>query len=169
MKTFVKKLLALGSLSGMFAGVVSAQSAAQINITYTALPGTPAPSTIVLIGIGLLATFVAYRKMRKLPFGRALTAILFVAALGVLELNKAFAFPAITESMTGPGPLVFSLLSQQVGFVQNNTGVSQQITGITLNPNPSNLTLITPTSTPPCQVGMTLANGQGCYIEPIAS
>jgi hypothetical protein len=165
MKTFVKRLLASGSLLGMFAGAVSAQSTAQFNITYTSLSGAPAPSTFVLIGIGLLFTFVAYRKMRKLPMARALAAILFVAALGVLELNKAFAVPPTTESMTGPGPLVFSLGSGQEAFVQNNTGVSQQITGITLNPNPSSLAIVTPPGTPQCVVGMTLTSGQGCYVE----
>ena len=103
--------------------------------------------------------------MRKLPVGRALAAILFVAALGVLELSKAYAIPPTTESMTGPGPLVFSLGSGQTGFVQNNTGVSQQITGITLNPNTAGLSIVTPVGTPQCAVGITLANGGGCYIE----
>ena len=160
----MKRLLVSGSLLGMFAGIASAQATAQFNITYSALSVTPAPTTILLVGIGLLLTFVAYRKMRRLPAGRPMVAILFAIGLTFVEPSKALSLVS-TQSMTGPGPLQFSVTDGQEMGVVNNTGVSQQITGITLNPNPRFLVIIAPPDTPQCTVGMTLANGAQCFVE----
>jgi hypothetical protein len=162
----MKRLWVSGSLLGMFAGVASAQGTAQFNITYQAVgvTVTPAPTTILLVGIGLLLTFVAYRKTRRLPLGRSMVAILFAAGLAFVTLNKASA-NVPTQSLTGPGPLQFSVTNGQEMRVLNNTGVSQQITGITLNPNPGSLAIVTPPDGPQCIVGFTLANGAQCFVE----
>jgi len=162
----MKRLLIVGASVGLFANIASAQASATFNISYASLPATPAPSTFLLAAIGLLAAFFAYRRMQKLPAGRPLAAILLAIGLGFVQMNKLSATLSVTtESMTGPGPLVFSLVNSQVGNVVNNTGVSQQITGIILNPNPSGLVLVTPQLSPQCTVGMTLASGAGCYVE----
>ena len=161
----MKKLLSFGSLLSLFAACASAQTSPTVNISYAALSATPAPSTIVLTTLGLLATFIAYRKLRRLPAGRSLAAILMAIGLASVATKAS---PFLTESMTGAGPLQFTLGNALTAQVTNNTGTSQQITSITLNPNPSSLTLVAPSSTPQCTVGLTLANGGVCYVEVIA-
>jgi len=161
----MKRFWMIGASLGLLAGKAFAVSPVQLNIAYSALPPTPSPSTIVLTALGLLITFAAYWKMRNRSVGRPLAAILFAIGLGLVQMNKASANAVPTESMTGPGPLQFTLGPRQEGYVVNNTGVSQQITGITLNPNPGGLVLIPPADGSPCTVGLTLANGAGCYVE----
>jgi hypothetical protein len=162
----MKKFLSFGSLLSLFAACASAQTSPTVNISYAALSATPAPSTIVLTTLGLLATFIAYRKLRRLPAGRSLAAILMAIVAAFVAAKASAAF--VTESMTGAGPLQFTLGNALTAQVTNNTGTSQQITSITLNPNPSSLTLVAPSSTPQCTVGLTLANGGVCYVEVIA-
>lgn len=158
----MKRLLGVVAPLGVLAGVSSAQALPQFTITYAPLaPGTPAPPTVLLIAIGLLFTLVAYRKMRKLPAGRALLTILFACGLAFVAVKQAPAVPVIpVESMTGPGPLVFTLNLGQEGQVVNNTGATQVITGINLTPGRAG----TPFSSPQCQVGTTLTNGASCYV-----
>jgi hypothetical protein len=161
----MRKLPVFGSLLSLFAVTVSAQTSAQVNIAYsTGVPATPAPATILLTTLGLLATFIAYRKMRRLPMGRSL-AVIFLAIGTAFFATKAFS--AFTQaSMTGAGPLQFTLGAGLTARVTNNTGASQNITSITLNPNPSGLAIVTPDSnTPQCTIGLTLNNGDVCYVK----
>lgn len=163
----MKKPLIFGSLLSLFAACASAQiTSPTVNISYAALSTTPAPSTIVLTTLGLLATFIAYRKMRRLPVGRSLAGLLLAIGVAFVATNASAEFT--NESMTGAGPLQFTLGNALTAQITNNTGASQQITSITLNPNPSSLVLVTPGSTPQCTVGLTLANGGVCYVEVIA-
>jgi len=156
----MRKFLKFGSLLGIFGGIASAQAPQiQFTISYAGLPSTPAPTTIILVAVGLLIAFVAYRKMRKLPAGGTLAAILIASGLAFVAVN-ATPNPIPSQSMTGAGPLVFTVNSGQEAYVVNNTGASQQITGIGVNSG----IVQTPTDTPQCQVGTTLANGQGCYV-----
>jgi hypothetical protein len=137
----MKKFLSFGSLLSLFAAYASAQiTSPTVNISYAALAATPAPSTIVLTTLGLIAAFIAYRKMRRLPVGRSLAAILMAIGAAFVATRASATF--VTESMTGAGPLQFTLGNALTAQVTNNTGASQQITSITLNPNPSRLTLV---------------------------
>jgi hypothetical protein len=163
----MKRLLGLLVL---MTGISSAAVLPTVTITYTGLAGTPAPGTLILMALGLLITFIAFRKMSNLSVGRPLAAILLLAGLSLFEamtghqlITKASAIAVIpTESITGGGNLMFTLSDGSEAFVQNNTGLPQQITSISVtSPN----TFITPGLTPQCQVGTVLAPGAGCYVE----
>jgi hypothetical protein len=163
----VKRPLGLSLLMmGIF---VSAANAASVTVNYAALPATPAPSTIMLTALGLLITFIAFRKLRHLPVGRPLAAILLLAGLSLFEaitrqqlITKASAIAVPTESLTGGGTLTFTLAAGAEAFVQNNTGATQQITSVSV-PLPD--ALVTPFTSPQCQVGTVLTPGAGCYVE----
>jgi len=149
--------------------ISAAAPAATVTITYAGLPATPAPGTMILMALGLLITFIAFRKMRHLSVGRPLAAILLLAGLSFFEamtghslITKASATIVPTESITGGGTLMFTLGNGSEAFVQNNTGVSQQITSISVPP-PN--TFVTPAASPQCQVGTVLAPGAGCYVQ----
>ena len=160
----MRKLLVFGSLLSLFAVTAFAQTSAQVNIAYTqVVPSTPAPSTLLLTTLGFLAIFIAYRKMPRLRMGRYVPMIL-LATGAIFLAPKAFSiFPQ--ASMSGPGPLQFTLGIGLTEQVINTTGASQTITSITLNPNPSGLSIVTPSSTPQCTVGLTLNNGDVCYVK----
>jgi hypothetical protein len=157
-------------VQGIFAAVAGAQS---VTITFSgAVSSTPAPSTWVLMGIGLLFAFLVFRKAHSLPGGRATAAILMLIGIAAYEVftgntvaSKAIAIPGNTvqESITGGTILTANNLDNS-GATQeqwvNNTGSTITVTSVT--PDQFD-TLGTPFSSPQCAQNLVVAPGNSCY------
>ena len=166
----------LVSLMAIFAGAASAGTGV-VTVTYSSIvSSTPAPSTWMLMGLGLLLAFFVYRKGHSLPGGRTMAAILMLVGVSAYELftgssalTKASAtIQVVVESLTGGGTLTFNLTDNGTeGQVVNNTGSSITINSVTLGQNSSNgdiLSGMTPDS-PTCAQGVQLAVGASCYVQ----
>jgi len=158
-------------MQAMFAAVASAQS---ITITFSGVSATPAPSTWMLMGLGLLLAFFVFRKAHSLPGGRALAAVLMLIGVSAYEIftghqliTKASAVIAtVVESINSGTTITVNGVddsgASQEQFV-NNTGSTITITSISSNADYE--VLITPPSAPQCQVGTVLAPGASCYAQ----
>ena len=164
-------------MQAIFAAVaVAGAQAPGVTITYApAAAVTPIPSSFLLVGAGIMFMFLAFRKVQSLPTGRPFVAILVLAGSAFFEVStrqqwiaKAEAmycgncFPIYQLSVQGGSTLNFNLNYGAEAQIQNTSGVSKQITG--LSSLPSNL-FVTSTDTPQCTVGTVLAPGASCYVK----
>ena len=159
---------------------VAGSRAPGVTITYApAAAVTPIPSSFLLVGAGIMFMFLAFRKVQSLPTGRPFVAILVLAGSAFFEVStrqqwiaKAEAmycgncFPIYQLSVQGGSTLNFNLYYGAEAQIQNTSGVSEQITG--LSSLPSNL-FVTSTDTPQCTVGTVLAPGASCYVTIIGA
>ncbi len=166
-------------MQAIFAAVAGAQ-APGVTITYApAAAVTPIPSSFLLVGAGIMFMFLAFRKVQSLPTGRPFVAILVLAGSAFFEVStrqqwiaKAEAMycgncvPIYQLSVQGGSTLNFNLNYGAEAQIQNTSGVSEQITG--LSSLPSNL-FVTSTDTPQCTVGTVLAPGASCYVKIIGA
>ncbi len=164
----------IGILVLMQAIFASAASAAgTVTITFSTLGATPAPSSWMLMGLGLLVAFFVFRKAHSLPGGRTMATFLMLVGISAYEvftgnsmITKASAvIQTVTQSVTGGSSVQFVNLADdgsQQGQLVNNTGQTISLVGRTV----TSLDLfVTPSGSPQCQVGMQLAPGASCYVQ----
>jgi hypothetical protein len=155
-------------MQGVFAAMASAQS---VTITFSGVAATPAPSTWMLMGLGLLLAFFVFRKAHNLPGGRATAAVLMLIGISAYEIftgnpsaSKAAAIPStVVESITGGSSITANNLNNTGGMQEqwvNNTGSTITITSVTADVND---TLGTPFSSPQCVATLVVAPGNSCY------
>ena len=169
-------------MQAIFAAVaVAGAQAPGVTITYApAAAVTPIPSSFLLVGAGIMFMFLAFRKVQSLPTGRPFVAILVLAGSAFFEVSTRQQWIAKAEAMycgnccggncvpiyqlfvQGGSTLNFNLNYGAEAQIQNTSGVSEQITG--LSSLPSNL-FVTSTDTPQCTVGTVLAPGASCYVK----
>jgi mannitol-specific phosphotransferase system IIBC component len=162
-------------LQAIFATAASA--AGTVTVTYTGVvSSTPAPSTWMLMGVGLVLAFFVFRKAHSLPGGRAAAAILMLAGISSYEIftgsplvPKASALVAVVlQSITGGTSIQFVNLADDgntEGQVTNNTASTLTITSVVLSNAGQYDGLGTASSSPTCVQGTILAPGGSCYVE----
>ncbi len=159
-----------------FASVASAGTGIVIISFSGVVSSTPAPSTWMLMGLGLLLAFFAFRKSHSLPGGRTMAAVLMLLGVSAYEIftghaleTKASAFftaPQVT--INGGSPYTFNATDNGTEYqVVNGTGSTITINSVVLGMGSGNgdyLANPTPDS-PTCRQGVQLAPGGTCYVQ----